>query len=247
MPNQESTVSTTSQVGIELFKEHPDKYLLNFSPIKTNSDGQQELARLVQVVFDGDDKSSTEKTKTRGDRLEDLGHHLLLTSGMFQNVRNNSKGAIHELDHACDFNQSSFELVSEGGILKSKRVLGESKNYKDEKIDVNIMYKVGAVSHFQEFSLSIIFSRKGLTGGPLKAASGVALKFRHNTNLKVYIIVFNDEDYEILKAYPASFNLIFYRKWKRFLDHDDYNIDYDELRATLEEFNKEGLFTPKVL
>lgn len=247
MHSQETDLKSTSLVAFDMFKDQPDKYLLNFSTIKTNAEAQSELAGLIKNVFEGDELSSTEKTVKRGDRLENLGNRLLETSGMFQYVSSNSKGHIHELDHTCEFNVPSYDFVGQGGILKNRRVFGESKNYKDEKIDVNIVYKVGAISHFQDFALSLIFSRKGLTGGPLKAASGVALKFRHNSLSKSFIVVFNDIDYEILQKYPASFNLIFYRKWKRFLDHDDYNIDYQEIEQTLSAFSKEGLFSLKEL
>lgn len=240
----ETDLSATSEVGNKFLKESPYEYLINFSRLKNDSSLQEELVSLIDEVYQTDGKSSTVKTKARGDKLEDLGSFILNHCGLFQLVQSNTKGNVHELDHSCEFNEPAFKAF-DSGTLRNRRVLGESKNYKDEKIDVNIVYKVGAVAQFQDFGLAIIFSRKGLTGTSLTFACGITSKFRYKESL--CFLVFNDSDYDILREFPFSFNIIFYEKFRRWQDHNDFNIDYSQLKKVLEDLKSSGVLAPKKL
>lgn len=235
------SIQQSASYSTDLYKDDPVKFVLMLSKIRQDTDGQEKTKALIKKLYKQKEASSTTKTKNRGDVLEDLGHHLLETSGFFQSLRSNSKGQVHELDHACEFNDFCFGPLSRG-ILKTPRVLGESKNYKDEKIDVNILYKVGAISHFQDFSLAIIFSRKGITGrsSSLSAAIGVASKYRYKK--EVYILVFDDGDYNLLLKYPACFNYLLDEKLQRYFDQNDYKINYDAIEEKLKGLDDLGWF-----
>ncbi|MCF8060855.1 MAG: hypothetical protein K9K67_16240 [Bacteriovoracaceae bacterium] len=222
----------------ELFSEDPELFLFRASLFDHDKELKAECVQAKRNLFN----LETETPKEQGDLLEFLAQKLIEGSGFFINAIHNEKGKTHEIDHECEINPVIYEILPQDS-LPNRRVLGESKNYKTKKIDVNIVYKVGSIARFQNFSLILLFSRVGLTGDTSSFACKITGKFKDNDNS--CFVLFKDEDYELIEREPSFFNVILYKKLSRWLSHEDFNIDYDKLATLLIELQEKAL--PKTL
>lgn len=192
-----------------------------------------EVKHLINDMFSSDSKkiSTTEK----GKKLEKLAAYMLDKSGFFSTINHDLKNEQHQLDHVGDFDLPYQTRLNGYGISLSG-FLGESKNYPDEKIDVNIVYKVEALKLFTQSGIGCYFARKGFTGSS-ELAAGKALMKDFFQKYKTVSIIFTDDDWKKIDEYPKLFPGLFFEKIKLFKAMYTSEIsDYNKIIETYEPY-----------
>ncbi|WP_040313696.1 hypothetical protein [Bacteriovorax sp. BAL6_X] len=226
-------LNLTIENAKELFAQDPDLFLFRASKFDIEDELKERCVEAKHLLFEG----RTETKKAQGDLLESFAQILIEGSGFFINPTHNEKGKTHEIDHECEVNPIFYEILPKDKV-KNRRVLGESKNYKTNKIDVNIIYKVGSIARFQDFSIALLFSRVGITGDSSTFACKITGKFKDNDD--TCFILFKNEDYDLLEQDPRMFNVILYKKLRRWLSHEDFDVDYGELQNLLKRLQEKS-------
>lgn len=231
-------LNLTIENAKELFARDPELFLFRSSFFHIDENLVTECRKAKKDLFN----TLSDTTKEKGDLLESFAQKLIEGSGFFINPTHNESGKTHEIDHECEINPVIYEILPQDN-LPNRRVIGESKNYKTKKIDVNIVYKVGSIARFQNFSLVLLFSRNGMTGDTASFACKITGKFKDND--KTCFVLFADEDYNLIEKDPRFFNVILYKKLCRWLSHEDFAVDYSHFEKKLSELQLKS--KPKTL
>lgn len=201
----------------------PHAKLLYVSKSKIDSNKAQEIISRIDNVL----TSSACTPDEKGERLELLVDDLLKTSGVFTSVRRNFKDDKGDFDHTFSLNEDFWQLIDSELIKKyGTRGAGESKNHKDQRINVTITYKLEALKHLNDIQIGCYFTRQGSTGEDgSHAAKAVMRGYKHKFNS--ISIVFSDRDWEFIKLNPHFFSALFYEKIRHVLhDKDSESINY---------------------
>lgn len=189
---------------------------------------------LIADMFASDSQNLS--TTEKGRKLEKLAVYMLDKSGFFSSTDHDLKNEQHQLDHTGDFDLPYHSRLNGYGVVLSG-FLGESKNYPNDKIDVNIVYKVEALKLFTHSGVGCYFARKGFTGAnELEAAKALMKDFFQK--YKTISIVFTDEDWKCVNDNPKIFPGLFFEKIKLFKklytsEIKDYNKVLDLYRPYL--------------
>lgn len=178
------------------------------------------VKKLIRQLLD--DPSAT--TKSQGDKLEALAKYLLEGAGFVCDLRHGQKNKQHQIDHFGELQPHVCEFLK-GKDVHLNGFLGESKNYPDAKIDVNIVYKVESLKLLTKAGLGCYFARKTLTGNELSAAQSLMKDFYGR--FKTISIIFMDDDWEYLHSNPLKFSDLVYSKIINYCSNYDCRVtDY---------------------
>lgn len=184
---------------------------------------------------------STETTKEKGDRLENLVSFLIQKSYFFEIYRN-IHTATNEIDEVIILSERGKQALHEFNLsrdllaIESDIVLGECKNYSST-LDVTYVGKFYSLLVSTDVPFGIIFTQKGLTGNEneFHDAHGLTKVLRiiekYQNDREMFILTFTIEDYDKIVNGESFFDLIKAKKIALRLSSDyrsflkDYNHD----------------------
>lgn len=215
---------------IEIFNDlknlaEPHAKLVYISKSKIDRARAKEIKNLIDILLSNSECSTDEK----GARLEKLVDCLLKTSGVFVNV-DRLKDDKGDFDHVFTLNKEYWNLIDSDLILKyGTKAAGESKNHKDNRINVTITYKLEALKHLNGIQIGCYFTRQGSTGEDgSHAAKAVMRGYKHKFNL--ISVVFSDADWSFIRLNPHYFSSLFYEKLRYEIhDKDSESIDHSKV------------------
>lgn len=182
-----------------------------------SEEDRQDFIVLLENLKKPFDKT-TETTKDKGDRLENLVSFLIQKSFFFEIYRNVHTGT-NEIDEVIILSEKGrqalhqFDLSRDILGIESDIALGECKNY-ESTLNVTYVGKFYSLLVSTNVSFGIIFTQKGLTGNEneFHDAYGLTKVLRiiekYQNNRDMIILTFTLEDYEKIANGESFFNLI---------------------------------------
>lgn len=219
-----SDMSNKDFFGQVTFKDYDDAFLYN------NSIDEKIAADLInQKILNPPVKYKS--TTEQGNALEEVVDYFLKHSGFVQDTARNKKNRIHDLDHVGYFGTHMDEVVR-AFKLDGSKILGESKNYYDQnRLKVDIVYKVEGLKKLVNASVACYFTREGLTGTH-KLEGGKAVAFQFNAHHRnTCSIVFTDKDWSFLAKHPKKFGVLFKAKLQDDSNQIDSELTVDSLSS----------------
>ncbi|AHZ85962.1 hypothetical protein Bb109J_c0303 [Bdellovibrio bacteriovorus] len=170
-------------------------------------------------------------TKEQGDSFEEVVDYFLRSCGLFLNVKHNSSNRVHQIDHLARFSNHVREVVEPITGHKNFDVIGESKNYRTKcaPMGVDIVYKVEGLKLICGAVLAMYFTRGGLTGNEITAATALAGDFSQYSTPKTLSVVFSDDDWKYLESKPKMFNRLLFYKMDQFKFHKNFETKYEDV------------------
>lgn len=167
-------------------------------------------------------------TTQQGNALEEVVDYFLNHCGAFEDVERNDKNKLHDIDHWANFSFYLGDHLLKMGVDKIK-FIGESKNYLNSRLKVDIAYKVEGLKLLISAGVGCYFTRSGLKGKHFsESAKGVVFQF--NSTFKNYSIVFTDKDWIFLKDAPLKFGALVYQKLLLCSNQNDTEVvDYEKI------------------
>lgn len=205
-----------------------------------SEEDKQDFSVLLANLKRPFDKS-TETTKEKGDRLENLVSFLIQKSYFFEIYRNIHTGT-NEIDEVIILSERGKQALHEFNLardileIESDIALGECKNYAST-LNVTYVGKFYSLLVSTDVPFGIIFTQKGLTGNEneFHDAYGLTKVLRiiekYQNNREMFILTFTLEDYEQIANGKSFFDLIKAKKIALRLSSDyhiflkDYNHD----------------------
>lgn len=205
-----------------------------------SEEDKQDFSVLLANLKRPFDKS-TETTKEKGDRLENLVSFLIQKSYFFEIYRNIHTGT-NEIDEVIILSERGKQALHEFNLardileIESDIALGECKNYAST-LNVTYVGKFYSLLVSTDVPFGIIFTQKGLTGNENEFHDSYGLTKvlriieKYQNNREMFILTFTLEDYEQIANGKSFFDLIKAKKIALRLSSDyhsflkDYNHD----------------------
>lgn len=182
-----------------------------------SEEDKQDFSVLLANLKRPFDKS-TETTKEKGNRLENLVSFLIQKSYFFEIYRNIHTGT-NEIDEVIILSERGKQALHEFNLardileIESDIALGECKNYAST-LNVTYVGKFYSLLVSTDVPFGIIFTQKGLTGNEneFHDAYGLTKVLRiiekYQNNREMFILTFTLEDYEQIANGKSFFDLI---------------------------------------
>lgn len=202
-----------------------------------SEEDKQDFFVLLENLKKPFDKT-TETTKDKGDRLENLVSFLIQKSYFFEIYRNVHTGT-NEIDEVIILSEKGKQALHEFNLSRDileidpDIALGECKNY-DSTLNVTYVGKFYSLLVSTNVSFGIIFTQKGLTGNEdeFHDAYGLTKVLRiiekYQNSREMIILTFTLEDYDKIANGESFFNLIKAKKLALHLssEYDSFLKDY---------------------
>lgn len=224
------SVLTPEDTAVDIAELRNSGLLKDYHLIELNQRiKDDEAIRLIQEKILS--HAAFKHTKEQGDSFEEVVDYFLRHCGLFLNVRHNSKSRVHQIDHLARFSNHVREVIEPIVGQKKIDVIGESKNYRTKRkpLGVDIVYKVEGLKLICDAVLAIYFTRGGLTGSEILAATALAGDFAQHLQPKTFSIVFSDLDWNFLTVNPKMFNRLLFYKIDQFKFHMNFTTDYAQV------------------
>lgn len=209
-----------------------------FHELTTWSEGDKQIFSALLKNLKRPFDKSTETTKDKGDRLENLVSFLIQKSFFFEIYRNVHTGT-NEIDEVIILSEKGKQALYEFNLARnileidSDIALGECKNYFTT-LNVTYVGKFYSLMVSTDVPFGIIFTQKGLTGNEneFHDAYGLTKVLRiiekYQNNRDMFILTFTLEDYEKIEQGASFFDLIKAKKIALRLssEYDNFLRDY---------------------